>query len=69
MITKFHAHERCKTLRKTSISTRGYAETHIQRPNFDNKKSILKNSCIENPYDGHMLVLLLHIEFYIFEKY
>jgi hypothetical protein len=26
-------------LRKSSISTRGYAEIHIQRPVFDNKNS------------------------------
>jgi hypothetical protein len=29
MFTKFHAHERCGTLRKTSISTKGYAEICI----------------------------------------
>jgi hypothetical protein len=31
---------RCGTLRKSSISTRGYAEFHIQRPFFVNKISI-----------------------------
>jgi hypothetical protein len=41
-------------LRKSSISTRGYAEIHIQRPLFDNKKDI-KNSWIENPNGGTML--------------
>jgi hypothetical protein len=40
MFTKFHAHKRCGTLRKTSISARGYAEIHIQRAVFDNKKRI-----------------------------
>jgi hypothetical protein len=40
MSTKSHAHKRCGTLRKSSISTRGYAEIHIQRPFFDIKKSI-----------------------------
>jgi hypothetical protein len=40
MSTKSHAHTRCGTLRKSSISTRGYAEIHIQRPYFDNKNSI-----------------------------
>jgi hypothetical protein len=40
MSTKSHAHTRCGTLRKSSISTRGYAEIHIQRPFFDNKNSI-----------------------------
>jgi hypothetical protein len=29
-------------LRKKKISTRGYAEIHIQRPFFDNKKGIQK---------------------------
>jgi len=42
MSTKCHAHERCGTLRKSSFSTRGYAEIHIQRPFFDNKNSIWK---------------------------
>jgi hypothetical protein len=32
MSTKSHTHTRCGTLRKSSISTRGYAEIHIQRP-------------------------------------
>jgi hypothetical protein len=31
MPTKSHAHMRCGTLRKSSISTRGYAEINIQR--------------------------------------
>jgi hypothetical protein len=30
------------TMRNSSISTRGYAEIHIQRPFFDNKNSICK---------------------------
>jgi hypothetical protein len=42
MSTKSHAHMRSGTLRKSSISTRGYAEIHIQRLFFDNKKSIWK---------------------------
>jgi hypothetical protein len=42
MSTKSHAQTRCWTLRKSSISTRGYAEIHIQRPFFDNKNSIWK---------------------------
>jgi hypothetical protein len=42
MSTKSHTHTRCGTLRKSSISTRGYAEIHIQRPFFDNKNSIWK---------------------------
>jgi hypothetical protein len=37
---KSHTHERCGTLRKKSFSARGYAEIHIQRPFFDNKKDI-----------------------------
>jgi hypothetical protein len=55
MIIKFHAHKRCGTLRKSSISTMGSAEIHIQRPVFDNKKKHMKNSCIENPNCGNML--------------
>jgi hypothetical protein len=42
MSPKSHTHERCGTLRKKSFSARGYAEIHIQRPFFDNKKDILK---------------------------
>jgi hypothetical protein len=42
MSTKSHTHRRCGTLRKKKISTRKYAEIHIQRPFFDNKKSIQK---------------------------
>jgi hypothetical protein len=42
MSTKSHAHTRCGTLRKSLISTRGYAEIHIQRLFFDNKNSIWK---------------------------
>jgi hypothetical protein len=42
MSTKSHTHTMCGTLRKSSISTRGYAEIHIQRPLFDNKNSIWK---------------------------
>jgi hypothetical protein len=30
------------TMRKSSISTRGYVESHIQKPFFDNKNSIWK---------------------------
>jgi hypothetical protein len=40
-------------LRKKSFSTRGYAEIHIQRPFFDNKKDI-KISWIEDPNGGNM---------------
>jgi hypothetical protein len=54
MSTKSHAQTRCGTLRKLSISTKGYAEIHIQRPFFDNKNSI-KNSWIQNPNGGNML--------------
>jgi hypothetical protein len=42
MSTKSHAHTRYGTLRKSSISTREYAEIHIQRLFFDNKNSIWK---------------------------
>jgi hypothetical protein len=40
MPPKSHTHKRCGTLRKKSFSARGYAEIHIQRPFFDNKKDI-----------------------------
>jgi hypothetical protein len=40
MLPKSHTHKRCGTLRKKSFSTRGYAEIHIKRPFFDNKKDI-----------------------------
>jgi hypothetical protein len=30
MSTKSHAHTRCGTMRKSSISSRGYAEIHIK---------------------------------------
>jgi hypothetical protein len=42
MSPKSHIHKRCGTLRKKSISARGYAEIHIQRSFFDNKKDIQK---------------------------
>ena len=42
MSTNSHAHTGCETLRKSSISTRGYAEIYIQRWFFDNKNSIWK---------------------------
>jgi hypothetical protein len=38
MAPKSHIHKRCGTLRKKSFSARGYAEIHIERPFFDNKK-------------------------------
>jgi hypothetical protein len=40
MSSKPHTQKRCGTLRKKSFSARGYAEIHIQRPFFDNKKDI-----------------------------
>jgi hypothetical protein len=42
MSTKSHIHRRCGTLRKILFSTWGYAEIHLQRPFFDNKKGIQK---------------------------
>jgi hypothetical protein len=42
MFTKSHIHKRCGTLRKKLFSTRGYAEIHMQRPFFDNKKAYKK---------------------------
>jgi hypothetical protein len=42
MSPKSHSHKRCGALRKKSFSARGYAEIHIQRPFFDNKKDIKK---------------------------
>jgi hypothetical protein len=38
MFTKSQTHTRCGTLRKKLFSSRGYAEIHLQRPFFDNKK-------------------------------
>jgi hypothetical protein len=54
MSPKSHTHKRCGTLRKKSLSRRGYAEIHIQMPFFDNKKDI-KNYCIENPNGEQIL--------------
>jgi hypothetical protein len=42
MSSKSHTHKKCGTLRKKSFSARGYAEIHIQRPFFENKKDIYK---------------------------
>jgi hypothetical protein len=42
MCAKSHIHQSCGGLPKKPISTKGYAETHIQRPFFDNKISIWK---------------------------
>jgi hypothetical protein len=55
MSPKSHTHKKCGTLRKKSFSARGYAEIHIQRPFFDNKKRHIKNSWIENPNGENML--------------
>jgi hypothetical protein len=41
-VYKSHTHKKCGTLRKKLFSSRGYAEIHIQRPFFDNKKGIQK---------------------------
>jgi hypothetical protein len=54
MSPKSHIHKRCGTLRKKSFSARGYAEIHIQRPFFYNKKTY-KNYCNENPNSENML--------------
>jgi hypothetical protein len=54
MSSKSHTHKRFGIWRKKSVSTRGYAEIHIQRLFFDNKKDI-KNSWIEDPNGENML--------------
>jgi hypothetical protein len=54
MSTKSHAHTRCGTLRKSSISTRGYAEIYIQRL-FFTIKIAYENSWNENPNCENML--------------
>ena len=69
MSTKCHAHERCETLRKSSISARGYAEIHIQRPFFDNKNSIwnilgLKIQTVETCSSASSI----HRNFYFWKK-
>jgi hypothetical protein len=38
MSEKFRTYERCRTLRKKSFSIGGYAEIHLQRPNFDKEE-------------------------------
>jgi hypothetical protein len=42
MSTKSHTHMKCGTLRKNLFFARGYAEIHILRPFFDNRKGIQK---------------------------
>jgi hypothetical protein len=42
MSTKSHTHETNGTLKKMSFYTKGYVETHIQRPFFDIGKGIWK---------------------------
>jgi hypothetical protein len=42
MSTKFHMYARCKTWRKHSFFTKGYAENHIQRPFFEDQNDICK---------------------------
>jgi hypothetical protein len=54
MSTKSHIHKKCGTLRKKSFSIKGYAEVHIQRPFFDNKKDI-KQISFKNPNGEYML--------------
>jgi hypothetical protein len=43
MCAKSHIHQSCGRLPKKLFSAKGYAEIHIQRPVFDNKKGIDAN--------------------------
>jgi hypothetical protein len=61
MSTKSHTHRRCGTLRKKLFSTRGYAEIHIQRPFFDNKKGIQKTVGLKIQNGENMLWCILYI--------
>jgi hypothetical protein len=69
MSTKSHALMRCGTLRKSSISTRGYAEIHIQRPFLTIKIAYEKFLDSEFEWWKHALVPPLHIEIFIFENH
>jgi hypothetical protein len=69
MSTKSHAHTRCGTLRKSSISTRGYAEIHIQRPFLIIKRAYEKFLDWKSERWKHALVPAPYIEIFIFEKY
>ena len=69
MSTKFHMYGRCKTLRKHSFFTKGYAENHIQRPFFEIRKD-MQNGCIQDPNGAYMLlVLVLHVKNFFSTKY
>jgi tRNA(Glu) U13 pseudouridine synthase TruD len=69
MSTKSHAHTRCETLAKSSISTRGYAEIHIQRPFFDNKNSIWKNLGFKiQTVEMYSSASSTHTNFYFWKK-
>jgi hypothetical protein len=54
MSPKSHIHKRCGTLRKKSFSKRGYAKNAHTKAIGNNKKYI-KNYCIENPNNEHIL--------------
>ena len=64
-----HIHEMYGTLRKTSFCTKRYAEIHIQRPFFDNKKGTCKILVLKVQKCAHALVPLLHKEVFVFEKH
>jgi hypothetical protein len=55
MYTKFHTHERCGTLRKSSIFTRGYAENSHTKAVFGEIKLLMTEYWIPNPSSGYML--------------
>jgi hypothetical protein len=62
MSPKSHTQKRCGTMRKNSSSARRYAEIHIQRPVFDQKKKHTRNHCIQNTNSEHMLTCLMKRE-------
>jgi hypothetical protein len=68
MSTKSHTHKRSGTLRKKSFSTTRYAEIHIQRQFFDNKKGIWKIDVLKIQTVSTYLGASSTYKFYFFEK-
>jgi hypothetical protein len=69
MSTKSHAHMRCGTLRKSSISTRGYVEFTYNSRFLTIKIAYEKFLDRKSKRWKHALVPPLHVEMFIFEKH
>jgi hypothetical protein len=69
MSTKSHAHTKCGTLSKTSISTRGMLKFTYKGRFLTIKIAYEKFLDCKSERWKHALMPLLHVEIFIFEKY